>query len=136
MPFTVWNDRISVGVETIDADHKKLVGMINDLYDAIVAGCARKKLDGLLDHLVDYTRYHFAREEELLVRTGYPDAAAHKRAHDEMAAWMNTASHRYHNSSAIAPSLEVMNYLTDWLYNHILGLDQKFAPHLKAHNIL
>lgn len=66
MPFAVWNDRISVGVETIDADHKKLIAMVNDLYDAILAGCGRKKLDSLLDHLIDYTRYHFAREEKLL----------------------------------------------------------------------
>jgi hemerythrin len=135
MPFMVWNDHLSVGVEAIDADHKKIVGMVNELYDAILAGCGRKKLDTLLDRLVDYTRYHFAREEELLTRTGYPDVAEHKREHDEMATWMNTAWHRYHNSSAIAPSLDAINYLTDWLYNHVLGADQKFAPHLKVHNI-
>jgi hemerythrin len=135
MPFMVWNDRISVGVEAVDADHKKMMGMINDLYDAILAGCGRQKLSSLLDHLVDYTRYHFAREEELFARTGYPDAAAHKREHEQMAAWMKTAWHRYHNSSAEAPSFEVMNYLKDWLLDHILGSDQKFAPHMKAHHI-
>jgi hemerythrin len=135
MPFAVWNDRLSVGVDAIDEDHKKLIAMINDLYDAILAGRERKKLDNLLDRLVDYTRYHFAREEKLLARTGYPDVAAHKHAHSDMAAWIKTASRRYHNSSAMAPSLEAINHLTDWFYNHILSYDQKFAPHLKAHRI-
>ena len=135
MPLMVWNDRISVGVESIDADHKKMVGMINELFDAILAGNGRKKLNGLLDRLVDYTRYHFAHEEELFVRTGYPDAAAHKREHEEMTAWMKSAWHRDHSSSATAPSLEMMNHLKDWLFDHILGSDQKFAPHMKAHHI-
>jgi hypothetical protein len=45
MPFMVGNDRIGVGVEDVDADHKKMVEMINELYDAILAGSGRKKLD-------------------------------------------------------------------------------------------
>jgi len=135
MQFMVWNDRIGVGVEDVDADHKKLIAMINELYDAILAGSGRKKLSALLDRLVDYTRYHFAREEELFARTGYPDAAAHKQQHEEMAKWINTAWHRYRNSNIAAPSFEVMNYLKDWLFDHILGSDRKFAPHMKAHHI-
>ena len=31
MPFMVGNDRIGVGVEDVDADHKKMVEMINEL---------------------------------------------------------------------------------------------------------
>ena len=135
MPLMVWSDRISVGVESIDADHKKMVDLINELFDAILAGNGRKKLNGLLDRLVDYTQRHFAHEEEIFARTGYPDAAAHKREHEEMAAWIQTARRRYDNSSAAAPSLEVMNYLKDWLFDHILDSDQKFAPHMKAHHI-
>ena len=135
MPFMVWNDRVSIGVKAIDADHKKMVEMINELYDAILAGRGRKKVGSLLDRLVEYTKYHFAREEELLARTGYLDAAEHKRQHDEMAEWMKTAWRRYRSSTATAPSLEVMSYLKDWLFDHVLGSDQKFAPHMKAHHI-
>ena len=135
MPFMVWNDRLSVGVAAVDADHKKMVKMINELYDAILAGSWREKLDGLLDRLVDYTRYHFAREEELFARTGYPEAEAHKREHDEMKEWMNSASNLHRDGSLPAPSLELMNHLKDWLFDHILGSDQKFAPHMKAHHI-
>lgn len=135
MPLMVWNDRISVGVDGIDADHKKMVNMINELYDAILAGSGRMILKDLLDRLIDYTRYHFAHEEEMFARIAYPEAAAHKREHEKMAAWMNTAWHRYHQGSAAAPSLEVMNHLKDWLFDHILDSDQKFALFLKARHI-
>ncbi len=127
MSFVVWNDRISVEVEELDADHKKMVEMINDLYDAILAGNGRKNLDRLLDRLVDYTRYHFAREEAWMERIGFPDLAAHKQEHEKMAAWINTAWRDYHSNTAMAPSLETMNLLKDWLFGHILGSDQKYA---------
>jgi hemerythrin len=135
MPFMVWNDRLSVGVAALDADHKKMVEIINELYDAILAGSGREKLDGLLDRLMDYARYHFVREEELFAKTEYPDAAAHKREHEEMAAWINTTCKLHRGSTIPAPSLEVMIRLKDYFFDHILSSDQKYVPHIKAHNI-
>jgi hemerythrin len=41
MPLMQWNDKLSTGVATVDADHKKLVAMVNELYDGVVAGTAR-----------------------------------------------------------------------------------------------
>ena len=131
MPFMVWNDRISVEVEDLDTDHKKMVEMINDLYDALLAGSGRKKLDSLLDRLVDYTRYHFTREEAWMERIGFPHLAEHRLEHEKMAAWINTAWRDYHSNSAIAPSLETMNFLKDWFFGHVLGSDQKYAAFLK-----
>lgn len=131
MPFMVWNDRISVDVEELDADHKKMVEMINELYDAILAGCGRKKLDSLLDRLVDYTRYHFSREEAWMERIGFPELAAHKQEHEKMAVWINTAWRDYHSNLAMAPSLETMNTLKDWLFEHILDSDQKYTAFMK-----
>jgi len=79
MPFMVWNDQLSVSIEAIDTDHKQLVAILNELYDAIHAGHGREAVTEIIERLVDYTRYHFAREEELFSSTGYLDAAAHKR---------------------------------------------------------
>jgi hemerythrin len=135
MSFMVWNDRVSVGIEVIDADHKKMLGMINELYDAILAGKGRSKLNSLFERLLDYTRYHFAHEEEMFARTGYPGAAMHKQQHEEMKKWLETAQRDYRNNFSSAPSLEVMIYLKDWLFDHILGSDQRYAPHMKAHQI-
>ena len=135
MSFIAWNDRLSVGVEIIDSDHKKLVGMLNELYDAIADGTSKEILGDLLDRLVEYTSVHFAREESFFSRTGYPGAEAHKFEHANMIAWLVEMRTRLKSGSAMGPSLELVNYLKDWLFDHILGSDMEYGPHLNAMGI-
>jgi hemerythrin len=135
MPFIAWSDRLSVGVEPVDADHKQLIAMINELYDGIVAGRSKEIVGGILDRLVEYTEFHFAREEEFFARTGYPDAAIHTREHNELRVWALKAQAQFRDGALAAPSLEVMNYLKDWLFDHILGSDMSFGPHLNAKGV-
>jgi hemerythrin len=135
MPFIVWNDRLSVGVGVLDEDHKRLVGVLNDLYDAIRAGRGKETLGRLLDQLADYTLFHFRREEEFFAQTGYAGAVDHKAEHDNFAAWITKLRTRYVEGTAAAPSLEVINYLKDWLFDHILGSDQLYGAHLNEMGI-
>jgi hemerythrin len=130
MPFMAWNDRLVLGIEEIDSDHKKLVEMINELYDGIQAGRGREALVGILDRLMDYTRYHFAREERLWEESGSPRAAEHKKAHDAMVEVVVRAQAEYVDGGAVAPSLEMMVFLKDWLFDHILGSDRRDAVYL------
>jgi len=134
MPFMVWNDRISVGVEAVDREHKKLVGIINELYDAIVARRSKEVLGGLLDELTVYSKYHFDREEQFFHATGYGDAAQHTRQHSDFTRQVKGIRERYRSGSA-GLNLEVMNFLKDWLFDHILASDAKFGPHLNAMGI-
>lgn len=132
MAFMVWNDRLMTGIAVIDSDHQRLVAMINDLYDAIQAGRSHAQIQGLLGNLTEYTRVHFAREERLFAATSYAEAAEHKAEHDGMVCWVEEILAQVEKATAVAPSLEVMNYLKDWLFDHILGSDQRYVPHLTA----
>jgi hemerythrin len=130
-----WNDRLVLGIEGIDSDHKKLVEMINELYDGIEAGRGREVLAGLLGRLVDYTRYHFGREEALFAETGSPRAAEHKKEHDAMVMVVVRAQADYLKSGTVAPSLEMIVILKDWLFDHILGSDRRDIQYLKGNGI-
>lgn len=130
----VWNDKLSVGVKVIDDDHKILLGMANKLWDAIIAQGGRQALEEILDQLVDYTTFHFAREEELFAYTAYPGAARHKKEHDDLTKQVLEIQERYRNG-APALTLEVMSFLKDWLYDHILDSDGKFGPHFNAKGV-
>jgi hemerythrin len=131
MLLMVWNERFSVNVKVIDEDHKKLMGLANELHDAIRNQRGSQVLAPLLDELVKYTQYHFAREEEFFAITGYEDAARHKRQHDFLAERLLDIQQRYSRGSQ-ALTLETMAFLKDWFYGHTLGSDARYGPHLNA----
>ena len=135
MALMNWTDKLSVGVAVIDDDHKKLVGMVNELYDAMQAGRGRDLLGHILDGLVQYTRFHFAREEKFFAQTGYPDAVAHKQEHDELTRQVLGVQQKYLSGTTTTLSLDVLHFLKDWLIKHIQGSDRKYRPHLNAKGI-
>ena len=132
MPFMAWNDKLSVGIAEIDADHKELIGLIYKLYDEILIGHGKDDLESILDRLVDYTQYHFEHERELFARTAYADADVHEAEHAKMVAWVLKAQAEFTASTLTAPSLEVMTYLKDWLFEHILVTDRQYVPYVKV----
>jgi hemerythrin len=135
MPLMTWTPKLSVGVAVLDEDHKKLVGMVNELYDAMQAGHGKESLGPILDRLVDYTKVHFAREEKLFGQTGYPEAVPHKQQHDALTRQVLDVQRKYAAGAAATVSLEVMHFLRDWLIKHIQGTDQKYRSHLNAKGI-
>jgi hemerythrin len=135
MNFIVWNDRLSVDVACIDREHKELVSILNDLYQAIEGGSARETVIDVLGRLTCYTQNHFVHEERLFAQTTYPDVESHKRQHATMVAWLEDCRSRYDSGRLSGLSLEVVSYLKDWLFDHILGSDRKYIEHLHAAGI-
>jgi len=135
MPLITWTDKFSVGVEVLDADHRKLVGMLNDLYDSIAVGRGRDAIGRTLDGLIAYTKTHFEREEKLFAQTGYAAAEAHHKEHADLTMQVIAVQEKYRAGVTGTLSLEVMNFLKNWLINHIQGSDRKYGPHLNGKGI-
>jgi hemerythrin len=135
MAFLEWNENLNVGVDSINDQHKKLVGMVNDLHDAIQSGQAADALGKTLDGLIDYTKTHFAYEEKLFADTSYADSAAHKAEHDKLTATVISVQEKYKGGAGDSLSGEVMDFLKSWLVNHIQGTDKKYGPHLQAKGV-
>ncbi|MFY9646956.1 MAG: bacteriohemerythrin [Terriglobales bacterium] len=135
MPLIAWNDRLSVGIASIDKEHQKLVGLLNDFYDAVQTGKGKESLASVLAALIDYTKIHFANEEQLFAKTGYPDAAAHKKAHDDLTHQVVEIQNKYLQGASTTLSVETLNFLKNWLLTHIQGTDKKYSPHLASRGI-
>ena len=130
MTFIAWNDRLIIGVPVIDQDHKRLIGMLNELYDAIARGDGQSLVGDLLTRLEFYTQDHFQREEALFAPTPYPHAAKHRRQHAWMQSKIAAMQASWRKDSLRAPSLELVGLLKDWLFDHILVSDQQLVPYL------
>ena len=132
--YLEWNDRYSVGIESIDNDHKKLIHLINNLQTAIDYKTNNEFEKQTLDEVIDYTKYHFAREEDLMEKNGYSDFVAHKAQHAKMIAKVTEFVQIYEmdesegiKSGAIE---SLLMYLKSWLINHINGTDQEYSEYL------
>ena len=130
MALIVWDESFSVGVSRIDEQHKKLVGMINELNEAMRKGQGKEVVGDIVKGLVEYTLTHFALEEKLFAGTGYPDTAAHKREHAEFVAKVSKFRDDF-EAGRLSLSIDVMNFLSGWLKGHIKGCDQKYSNHFK-----
>jgi hemerythrin-like metal-binding protein len=123
-----WSDEFSVGIESIDEQHKKLVNMIKTLYDALREGRASEVVDEILNGLFDYADYHFSYEEELFDKYGYPDARNHKEEHEELGHHLKQLSVKLEIGDCFMGEILLLEFLEDWLIKHIMTTDKKFGP--------
>ncbi|MQX35583.1 bacteriohemerythrin [Roseospira navarrensis] len=121
----VWQESYSVGVPELDSQHKGLIDLINRLSREP----ANSDLMGwIFAELEAYTKDHFATEEALLKRAGYPDLKTHRREHAAFERWLSAVRQTYAVGVA-SPSMlseSVNAFLRDWLVRHILGSDMAY----------
>ncbi|MCI5157646.1 MAG: bacteriohemerythrin [Candidatus Electrothrix sp. AUS1_2] len=134
MSLIKWNDSFSVNVVKIDQEHKKLVGMVNELTDAMKAGQGKDVLGKILDGLISYTASHFQLEEKYFQQIKYPDAAAHKKEH---AAFVQkvTEFKKEFDAGRVTVSVNILQFLSKWLQSHIKGTDQKYSSFFNENGI-
>jgi len=132
MAEMIWNEKMSVGVQDLDDDHKKLVALLNEMDEAVVAGQSRDAVNAIIDRLMVSIKAHFAREEDFMAKSDFPGAAEHHREHDEtlMAILEWQAHFKTASSSILSP--EVLNRFQSWLDNHIQGADMQYGPHMNS----
>jgi hemerythrin len=135
MALIVWNQQLSVGVASIDDQHKNLVTLLNQLHDGMIAGKGKEVLGDVLKGLAEYTRTHFKFEEDIFARTGYLDAVAHKKEHTELLQSVIEIQKKYNVSGPSVLTIQVMNFLKDWLTKHIQGTDMRYSKHFKEKGI-
>lgn len=134
MQYIDWSDSFSVKVAELDAQHKMLVSMINRLHDAMLANKGRGILRDIVTELSEYVRHHFAAEERYMRLFDYPEYRLHKLEHDQFAAETDELKRRV-EGGAFVLTLEVLNMLKEWLQNHILGADMKYADFFNANGL-
>lgn len=126
MALITWSDSLSVKVKQFDDQHKKLVDMANQLFDAMKTGKGSQVMGDILKQLISYTQTHFAAEERLMKQYGYPDFEAHKKEHNALVMQVADLQKQLQEGKAVLTQ-NVMTFLRDWLTKHIQGDDRKYG---------
>jgi hemerythrin len=134
MALIQWTDALSVGINEIDGQHKKLVGWINELNEAMREGKGKAVLSHTLMGLGSYTKEHFATEEKYFAKFGYPETDDHIRQHIRFVQKVSDMKKGF-DEGRMGLSIEVMNFLSEWLKHHIQGSDMKYAPFFIANGV-
>jgi hemerythrin len=125
----VWSKILSVGFEEIDEDHRKLVGIFNELNRAVTAGDAADYLAATLEELINCTVWHFSHEERLMLKHRYGGIEDHKAEHRELVQGARELQQQL-LAAGQGVAEEQITYLERWLTGHILTTDQQLGAFL------
>jgi len=122
-----WTPDMSVGEETIDAQHQRLLAQLNKVIDAMLFGAESEEIVRAVDFFKTYADEHLAYEEAYMAQRGYSHLAEHQKYHDDF----REKYRAFHEqlTSRHAPDgllMEMEVYLGDWWMHHILLEDKKY----------
>ncbi len=130
MSLFQWNDSFSVGSGDIDRQHKKLFQLADRLHTAMATGQGKQVLQQTLDQLIEYTKHHFASEERIMQESRYPEYNRHKAEHDELTRKVVQFREQV-VANRVVVTIDILNFLRDWLVNHIGQMDKKIGEYLR-----
>lgn len=134
MRFLTWDETLSVGVEEIDAEHKRMVEIVTAMRNSMIAGMNDDCFTGMFDSLVDCTVMHFDHEDKLMVASHYPFIDRHRREHELLKRRLTLFREDVTDRSDAERSRDMMEFLKLWLIEHLHGEDKELGLYLQSRN--
>lgn len=129
MKELIWDKSLSVEVDEIDEDHRRLVELFNILNRALEEGEPRDYIAAVLEELIACTVWHFRHEERLMLKYRYDGLAEHKEEHDALIESARELQQKFLQEDRSLSAGEI-EFLEHWLTGHIFGADMKMGAYL------
>jgi hemerythrin len=129
-----WNDKYSVNISLIDEQHKKLFELINKANIVEKFSNNSKGIMGILDQMTKYALKHFETEEHYMKEFNFPGYQSHRNEHIDF----TNITIEYKNRAVGGESQitnEILEYLMQWLVNHIQVTDKEYIDCFKKNGI-
>jgi hemerythrin len=130
----VWDNKYSVEVEEIDNQHKHMFAVINELLDAIDTNTTAEHLGNIIESLVKYKIFHFETEEKYFRKFNYDGTNEHVAKHQEFNNKLSSLKEKYPEYT-IEFAFQLVDFLEDWLINHLMIMDQRYKKCFKEHGL-
>ncbi|MCW8915881.1 MAG: bacteriohemerythrin [Magnetovibrio sp.] len=124
--FVEWSNDLETGVPFVDADHKVLINLLNQVDDCINQNEETSILGSVLDALVEYTNYHFLREETMMELSRYGGLDEHRELHSLLSRQVRKIYDEYQVTPWKVNILDLRDFLKKWLVEHIMKDDFDF----------
>jgi len=130
MPIMNWDATLDVGVEAMNREHRDILEAMNQIFDAHASGKRGDVINRLVARLGEVTTRHFADEERLMAKMGYPGLGSHRLIHEKLLQDFSTHVAKIKAAGGEANE-EFFGFLGRWLVAHIKGVDVKYGVHAK-----
>lgn len=132
----IWKEEYELGVYEIDNQHKKLVEVINNFKNSIPDSTtdSRAEMGNVLAYLMNYTKFHFEAEEQIMEKINYPDLVNHRIKHKNLISKIMAVLIKIKNKESYTP-IEFYYFLMSWLNDHILHEDSLIKNYVINHDI-
>jgi len=129
------SDKYTLGIESIDQQHDRLLEMIDNLESAMSLGDSRPEVESIIERLYAFAQGHFAYEEDLMLKTDFPGFAAHQEQHRAYLDKILEICHRWADGGGFLIAVDLHEVMTEWATYHILECDQDYVKHLQEKGI-
>jgi hemerythrin-like metal-binding protein len=130
-----WNDGLSVSIPEIDAEHQNFIMLVNELNAAIIGRMDVEEIKYRMQAILNDATKHFAHEEELFKKWGYPDAEAHAKKHVEVVHAMSEIMSHFEHGGVDYEWIEAGLKVKEALIGHLLNEDMKYRDFCIASGI-
>lgn len=135
MSLIKWTDDLILNIKSIDDQHRKLVGMINEFYMHLQQKSNKELISKLIRDMKEYTIIHFSDEEKLFDQYDFQESVAHKKTHQYFVEKVADLEDRF-NKGKLILSIEITNFLKSWLTEHIKGDDARYIKLLQSKGVI
>ena len=134
MDYIAWDEKFSIKIDTIDLQHKKLISLINDVNQSLKSGASRKDISKIFNDMIDYTKEHFTYEENLFSKYSYREGLKHKIDHSNFISKTLFLYGDFVSDKGVDLN-NILNFLVEWLQDHILGDDMRFGEFMQGKGV-
>ena len=134
IPIFQWREEYNTSIKEMDEHHQELFHTANKLYEEIHSGRNQSVLEETLNFLIRYTEEHFSKEEKLMGDYDFPECEAHIKHHNRLIQEVQELKVKY-VTGEMPMDMSIINFLKDWIINHILTEDRKYGPYLNDKGI-
>jgi len=131
LDVVVWDEKYATGIHLVDSQHKELFSLTNELFRACLGEeeTLREVFKETMERMVDYVRFHFGAEQEMLQRINYPGYQDHKKMHDTLIKDILDSVKEYNYGKKFVPN-QFVRILRDWILSHIALTDKQYVVYI------
>ncbi len=123
-----WKEEYSIGIEEIDIQHKRLLGVIRSLHQLTESGAEETRVNALLEELENTFQFHFGSEESLMAMYQFPFLSEHRMQHELMTRNVKRLVGEAKHNGIFLPQL--LFNLENWFIDHDNDYDKEFGKYV------